>query len=176
MRHRADYPRGRGSGTIDGVNRSAGAWSGYAAAVLSFVFAVPSFYWGFGGKFGGATVFADADTWSWSKDWAFLLLVLFTAVLKVFGGLFALSLVRPSMPRASRRWMLVAGFGAAVVLAFYGFVNVLGEVLVATGVVGKPSNYDAYSFHWHLFLWDPYFLVWGILLGLAVRYYRESSS
>ena len=161
--------------------RSAGAWSAYTAAVLSFVFAVPSFYWGLGGKVGGTTVFADADTWSWAKDWDFLLLVLFTAVLKVVGGLFALSLARPSdrplppFSRVSRRWMLRLGYVAAVLLAVYGFVNVLGEVSVATGAVGKPSNYDEHSFHWHLFLWDPYFLVWGVLLGLAVRYYRNSS-
>jgi LPXTG-motif cell wall-anchored protein len=34
-------------------------------------------------------------------------------------------------------------------------------------VIGTSGDTDWKAFHWHLFLWDPWFLIWGLLLGAA---------
>jgi Protein of unknown function (DUF3995) len=99
--------------------------------------------------------------------------VLVTAVLKVLGGLFALALVRP-WGRVFPRWMLLTiGWGGALLLSLYGGSQVATQALVAAGVIRVPDDFDWWAFYWHLFLWSPWFLVWGILLGLAVWHYQR---
>jgi hypothetical protein len=151
-----------------------GAWAGYAAAAWAFAFAVPSLYWGLGGTFGAETVARRALTLSWSTDPLIMAVVLVTGLLKVFGGLFALALVRPSWPRAPRWMMLTAGWAAAVLLMAYGGVNAVGQALVVAHMIPAPAGADWHALRWHLYLWSPYFVTWGVLLGLAVRHYQTA--
>ncbi|MEO3788194.1 hypothetical protein ABGB12_33120 [Actinocorallia sp. B10E7] len=32
-----------------------------------------------------------------------------------------------------------------------------------------PADFDRHAFRWHLYLWSPWFFVWGTLLGPAAR-------
>jgi len=153
-----------------------GPWAGYAAAVCAFVFAVPSFYWGFGGRLGADTVGRWAVELSWRDDPMFMAFVLLTGCLKVLGGLLALALVRPDRPRAPRWMMLTAGYGAALLLVAYGGIYELLQVLVAVHVVEVPADFDWHAFWWHLYLWSPWFVIWGILLGSAALHYKSSAA
>jgi hypothetical protein len=74
-----------------------------------------------------------------------------------------------------RLLMLLAGYTVSVLLMIYGLVNIVGEVLVVSGAVASPSGADRYALHWHLALWDPYFLLWGVFLFLATRHYTRST-
>jgi hypothetical protein len=47
----------------------------------------------------------------------------------------------------------------------------LGAVAL-TGALGAPA--DPRALRWHVLLWDPWFLLWGLLLLLAVRRRRRS--
>ncbi|MGH6654299.1 MAG: DUF3995 domain-containing protein [Actinocrinis sp.] len=151
-----------------------GAWAGYAAAAWALAFAVPSFYWGFGGHFLAETVSGQLAAKPWADHRGLQALVLATGVLKVVGAAFALSLVRPRWPRVNRRLMIRGGYAVSALLTAYGAVNVIGEALAETGVVkaSTSTTVDWHALRWHLFLWDPYFVVWGVLLGLAVRHYQ----
>ncbi|MEO3784094.1 DUF3995 domain-containing protein [Actinocorallia sp. B10E7] len=153
-----------------------GSWSGYAAAGCAFVFAVPSFYWGFGGEFGADTIGRWAVDLSWRDDPPAMAAVLLTGCLKVLGGLLALALVRPAWPRPPRWMMLTAGYGAAALLVSYGGIYELLQALVAVRAIEVPADFDWYAFWWHLYLWSPWFLVWGILLGLAALHYQSSTA
>ena len=155
---------------------AAGAWAGYAAAVWAFAFAVPSFYWGFGGHFLAETVSGQLATESWTDHRGLQAVVLVTGVLKVVGGLFALSLIRLSWPRAMPRLIVRGGYAVSALLVVYGAVNVIGETLTETGAVKPSGTVDWHALRWHLFLWDPYFLVWGVLLGLAIRQFQKMNS
>jgi hypothetical protein len=153
-----------------------GVWAGYTAATWAFAFSIPSFYWGFGGHRLAGTVSGQLASESWDKHRALQAIVLATAVLKVVGGLFAVSLVRPSWPHLKRRSTVVGGFALSAALLLYGAVNVIGEVLVETGAVSPSARVDWHALRWHLLLWDPYFAVWGVLLALAVRHYQGAST
>lgn len=160
-----------------GASRAAcGAWAGYAAAVWAFAFAVPSFYWGFGGHFLAETVSGQLAAQSWAEHRGLQAVVLATGVLKLVGALFALSLVRPSWPRADRRLMIGGGYALSALLVVYGAVNVTGEALAQSGAVRPSATVDWHALRWHLFLWDPYFVVWGVLLGLAVRHCQKTTT
>lgn len=150
-----------------------GRWAAYAAVTCAWLFAVPSFYWGLGGERGLDTVGREATQLTWQSDALIMVLVLVTAILKVCGGLLALALVRPWGTKIPRRAKLITGWAAAILLTLYGAAQMSGQILVAVGVISVPANFDWSSFNWHLFLWSPWFLLWGVLLGLAVLHYQH---
>ncbi|MFF5718009.1 hypothetical protein [Streptomyces buecherae] len=43
------------------------------------------------------------------------------------------------------------------------------QAVVEAGAIGASEPRDEKAFRWHLCLWDPWFLVWGLLLGAATR-------
>lgn len=153
-----------------GVRRR--TWAAYAAAVWAGVFAVISLYWALGGMVGIDTVGGEIEELARSGATAASVLAWGAALLKVAGVVFALALVRPWGRIFPRALMLVAGWAATAVLIGYGALTVGTELLVAIGVVAAPPDMDWYAFYWHLAVWDPYFLLWGVLLAVAMRHYQ----
>jgi hypothetical protein len=88
-------------------------------------------------------------------------------ILKVAGGLLALALVRPWGRAVPRRLLLGAAWTASVVLTGYGGLLVAVGALVLTGVVSPAGPVDRTALRWHVLVWDLWFLVWGLLLGVA---------
>lgn len=41
------------------------------------------------------------------------------------------------------------------------------QLLVLNGVVPTPADTDWRGFYGHLYLWDPWFLLWWVLLGVT---------
>ncbi len=152
-----------------------GRRAGYAAAACAFLFAAVSFYWGSGGTFGLDLVGQEAVELSESRDvWIFLVLWA-VGLLKVAGGLLALALVQSWGQRLFSRWMLlVAGWGGSALLVLYGGSQMAVQLLVVTGIVKAPSDIDRRGFYGHLYLWDPWFVIWGLLLGTTAYYYSRS--
>jgi len=147
-------------------------WAAYAAAVWAGVFAAISLYWALGGMVGLDTVGGKIEELARSGDAAGSMLAWGATLLKVAGVVFALALVQRWGQVFPRALMLTAGWAGTVALIGYGGLTVGTELLVATGVVEPPAGIDWFAFYWHLALWDPYFLIWGVLLGIAVRQYQ----
>jgi hypothetical protein len=93
-------------------------------------------------------------------------------LLKTAGALLALAMVMPWGQRLSRRAVSVAGLAGSALLILYGVVEVAGEALAETGAI-RPSAPDWTALRWHLALWDPWFLVWGLLLAAGTWGYRR---
>jgi hypothetical protein len=96
-----------------------------------------------------------------------LALVWAAVVLKVVAGLLALALVHQWGRRFPRWMLLTAAWSGAALLTLYGAVQITAELLVQFGAIKPSGSVDWYALHWHLLLWDPWFLVWGLLLGAA---------
>jgi hypothetical protein len=159
--------------TVDPRSRT--TWAGYAACVLALLHAAMSFYWASGGTAGLSTVGGELEAMGRAREPALILLVWGAGVAKIFAGLLALALVMP-WGKVFPRWaMLAAGWGGATLLALYGGVLVAVEALVVGGVIVPSGPVDWTALKWHLFLWDPWFFVWGVLLGVAARHYTRSS-
>ena len=56
----------------------------------------------------------------------------------------------------------------ALILIAYGLLLTATGLLVQSGVVAPPANADHRALRWHAYLWDPWFLVWGLLVTLAL--------
>src|SRR6266567_2853052 len=60
-----------------------------------------------------------------------------------------------------RRWLLLSSAGASALLLVYGGLNVAAAALVLSGSSNPAGGVDRTALHWHLGVWDPWFLVWG---------------
>lgn len=146
---------------------AAGTWPAYAAAVVAAVYALVSFYWAFGGTAGVGTLGGRLEEMARSGDPAVLWLAGVAGVLKLAGAVLALALVRPWGRVVPRRLLLVGAWAGAVVLVVYGGLYVGAGALVLGGVVEGPGAGDRGALWWHVLVWDLWFLVWGVLLGVA---------
>ena len=130
-------------------------------------------YWALGGTIGIRSVggrFAELATSVGSGT----ALAAAAAVVKIAGVCFALLFAHHSGRRLPRRALVVVGWVGAWVLTGYGAVNMVGATLALTGAVDGGPDIDRYALGWHLALWDPLFLLWGLFLGLAVRRFTRN--
>jgi hypothetical protein len=147
--------------------RSHASWAAYGACALALLHAVPSFYWALGGTAGLDTVGGGIEELGRTRDPTGVVLGVGAGVLKVAVGLLALALVRPWGRAIPRRLLLGAAWAASTVLTAYGGLLVAVGALVLTGVINPAGPVDRRALRWHVLLWDLWFLVWGLLLGVA---------
>jgi hypothetical protein len=136
---------------------------------------VPSFYWALGGTAGLDTVGGAIEELARTRDPAGIALGLGAGVLKVAGGLLALALVRPWGRAIPRRLLGGVAWSASVVLTCYGGLLVAVGAMVLTGLISPAGPVDRTALRWHVLLWDLWFLVWGLLLGVAAWQYGRDS-
>ena len=153
--------------------RRAGRGPALAAAALAFLSALLTAYWTMGGTWLLSTVGGEAEALARRGGPAATTVGVVVVLLKLAGGCLALALVGRRRGRRTERLLEVAGLAAGVLLAAYGGLLVLVGGLVLTGVVG-PAPSDTMPLRWHVLVWDPWFLMWGLLLLLAVRRRRHS--
>jgi hypothetical protein len=152
---------------------AAGIVTAYAAAILAFGYALMSLYWALGGHALISTVGGYAEQFA-RRGGALPVLAAFAVMLaKVAGGLLALALVCRWGRAVPRGWLLIASIGASLLLVVYGGLNVLLGGLVLAGVIHPGGSVDRGALRWHVGVWDLWFLVWGIVLGLAAVSYRR---
>jgi len=56
----------------------------------------------------------------------------------------------------------------AVILTGYGLVLTVTGLLVQADVIKAGPNADHRVLAWHAYLWDPWFLCWGLLVVVAL--------
>jgi hypothetical protein len=125
------------------------AWAGYAACAWALAFSGISFYWAAGGTSGGEAI-GPAIT-KLAHDPAFTAILWSTGALKLVGGVLALALVQPWGRRLPRRLLLAAAWGGGIPI---------------------PSGLGHTAALWHVLLWDPWWLLGGILFVLAAWHSR----
>jgi len=152
---------------------AAGAIAAYGAAIVAFGYALVSLYWAVGGRALLSTVGGYAEQLTRRGGALPVIVALAVVLAKMAGGLLALALVRPWGRVIPRRWLLTGSGAVSLLLAAYGGINVLAGALVLAGVIHPAGSVDRTALRWHVGLWDLWFLVWGMLLALAVAGYRR---
>jgi hypothetical protein len=96
--------------------------------------------------------------------------------LKVLAGVLAIRLAEA--PAAGRRRRLVPALNglASAVLCVWGGANVVVGALVLGGAITPSGDVDRRALRWHVLVWDVWFLVWGLVLALALLAARASLS
>ncbi len=143
------------------------AWPAYTAAVLAFASAAVSLYWTLGGTRLLDTVGGSLEDLARDRSSGALALGILVVLVKAIGGLLALALVRPWGARIGWRLLVFLGSSASTLLVLYGGVYVLVGGLVLGGVITPSEPVNRHGLRWHVFVWDLWFLLWGLALALA---------
>lgn len=139
----------------------------YSAAGLAFASAAVSMYWTLGGTVLLDTVGGTIEELARERSLPALAGSTTAALLKLALGALALALVR-NPPRRHGRQLLLAGSVASAALILWGGANVLVGGLVLGDVIVPSTAVDERSLRWHVFVWDLWFVVWGVSLAIAV--------
>jgi len=148
-----------------------GRWTGFAAATVAFAFAAVSLYWALGGRALLDTLGGEIERRARAGDDVLLVANAAGAVLKMLGGMLALALVLPWGERLPRRPLQALAWTGAAVLTVYGVLQTVAIVLVALGRFELDEPLGTRALRWRMFLWEPWFLVWGMLLGAAAWHF-----
>jgi hypothetical protein len=147
-----------------------------AACGLGVLYALVSAYWGAGGTRLLETVGGALERAGRAHDAALLAVVWITVVVKL--AVAAAGLVAVGIPGDARwhRGARLVSWSAAVVLVGYGGVLTAAGLLVQAGVIRASAHADFTALRWHTYLWDPWFLLWGVLLATALWRSRPRSA
>lgn len=150
--------------------------AGYAACAWALIFAAASFYWAAGGTAGAETIGPALTSLALARDPEFVAALWITGALKVAAGLLALALVQ-SWGRLIPRWLLlVAGWGASAGLVLYGAASFVQHALMLAGAVPLPAGLGETAARWHLLLWDPWWLLGGLLFAATTWGYGQRTA
>ncbi len=143
-----------------------------AAAVTGMIHAAFSAYWAMDGKWLLATVGEWAVDYAIAEPRNAATLLSAVALLKVAVAVGPVLLVRS---QGSRRLRATA-WACAGALTIYGAVNSVAAWLVLAGVFRPDTRVDRQAMIGHGLLWDPLFLVWGLLLGAGLHLTKRWSA
>lgn len=150
-------------------------WPALAAAGWAFIFAAMSFYWAAGGTLGSATIGEPIAGPALRREPSMVAALWITGGLKALAGIFALALVRPWGRRFSRRLLFGLAVGGSGSLLLYSIALLVQHGLMATGTIERAASLSASELRWHLFFWDPFWLLGGILFAAAAYEYGRDA-
>ena len=143
----------------------------YSAAGLAFASAAVSIYWTLGGTLLLDTVGGAIEELARERSLPAIFVGAIAALLKVAVGALAVALARN--PRhGHRRLLLLSGAVASAALILWGGANVVAGGLVLSDVIVPSTPIDERALRWHVFVWDLWFVVWGVSLAIAVAAHR----
>lgn len=149
-------------------------WSGYAVFIWSIAYMIPHLYWALGGTIGLSilkpSVF-ELPQWE-------LINWIASAVLSA-AGLLGIALIY-FWNRKLLRWLLltITWFGCSAA-ASHGIYGIIRRLLQTAGVVeveSGPFNVNEHAYVlWDLLLFEPWFLIEGILLAVLGWCFNKTS-
>lgn len=146
--------------------------------MLGALYAAVSAYWGAGGTALLDTIGGTLEREGRAQAAGILAVVWTTVVLKLAASAIGLLAVAQPQWLSHDRSRLVrrAAWLAALVLVLYGGALTLIGLLVQADIVHASHHADHKALQWHTFLWDPWFLVWGLMLATALALSRQPSA
>lgn len=165
MRRANPYPAVPGNRPVRRAGLFAAAWALLFAAI-SFYWAVAASFgwaWAIHGFLGAQTIGREIASKVEAGDRGFIATVWVGAIVKALLALIPLALAQ-RWGRLFSSWLRIAGcFMAGALLALYGLINGGEHLAMVSGAIATPAALGERAARWHLFLWDPFWLLGGIL-------------
>jgi hypothetical protein len=121
---------------------------------------------------GGRLAVPISDPDAALADPTFVALNWLAVALKASLGLVALAAVQPRARLIPRRLLLFATFGLGIGMALYGTLGLLLDALRLLSVLTVPQSAWT-ALRWHIFVWDPWWIVGGALFLVTARLARR---
>jgi Protein of unknown function (DUF3995) len=147
--------------------------------VVGLLYAAISVHWALGGTWLLDTIGGSLEEQGRAGNPGVILAVWAAAVIKMIAAVLPLVALRgPSSP-AQNRTMWVLAWVEAAILIGYGLVQTVAGLLVQADVIHASATADHRALAWHAYLWEPWFLIWGLLVAAALlrgRYRRSRTA
>lgn len=153
--------------------RQIGVGFAWAAVALGLPSAAISAFWGLGGTWLLDTIGGTLEEQGRARNPVLILVVWVAVLLKIIASLAGLAVFEPPS-RLSIRLIRVVGWSASIILFVYGLVLTAVGLLVQAGAISTSADADRHALRWHAFFWDPWFLLWGFCLLVAMRLSRSN--
>jgi hypothetical protein len=142
-----------------------------SASVLMLISGALSAYWAAGGTGLLDTVGGSIERWGREGGAEVTLALTAIVAIKLLAAWLPIRAVRAPYSPAVRRlaWL------QAAILTIYGGVVTGTGVSIQAGIVNPGRHADWKALDWHAYLWDPWFLIVGLLVLAALRRTRVSS-
>lgn len=148
-------------------------WAASAAAAWALLFALQSLAAAIlvtsGSAFAADTFAADFARLARERNVGFIAVLWAAVVAKTLLGMLALAPTRSWARRVPRRPLTIATSATGALVLLYGVANLIQTVLMKTGVAAVPDSLGAKALSWHLWLWDPYWILGGVLFLIAAH-------
>jgi uncharacterized membrane protein len=132
------------------------------------LFAAVSVYWGLGGTWLLDTTNESIERSARAGETGVFLAVWAAAVLKVMAAVLPLLALRPLQNPAWSRRVWVLAWAAAAITTLYGLFATTLAQLTLHGVINASATVDDPRHVWLAFVWEPWFLLWGLMIGAAL--------
>ena len=142
-------------------------WAARAAGVVGLLYACVSAYWGAGGTRLLDTVGGSLERLARAPNTELIIAIWGVVALKVAAALVPLLVLRDPAGRRRRIARLLA-WTVAAILTVYGAILTTVGLLVQSDAIRSPASADRRALMWHAYLWDPWFLLWGLLVATAL--------
>jgi Protein of unknown function (DUF3995) len=152
---------------------------GQAVCVVGLGYAAVSVYWAAGGTWLLSTVGDGLGKPGRADGLVIVVAVWAAAVLKLVGAIVPVAATGTATGQAAAAWkarLRLLAWAEAAILTGYGLVLTGVGLLVQTGVIAAAVGADHRALAWHAYLWDPWFLLWGVLVAAALVRSRHATS
>ncbi len=156
--------------------RRTGLGAAVAAFVVGLLNAAVSVYWGLGGTWLLATVGGSLPRQGRAGTAILVLAVWAAVVIKMVATVLPLLALRRVTSTGWDRAVSLLAWTEAGILTVYGLVLTVVGILVQAGTIHPSAGADHRALAWHAYLWDPWFLLWGLLVAGALRGGRHPHS
>ena len=167
----AGFTHAAGADIPNSATSRRGMLPALAGLAVGLAYAAISVYWAAGGRSLLNTVGISVSRPGQAGHLAALLAVWGAAGVKAVAAVLPL-LAIGVWPRTAngglRRLARVLTWIEAAILSGYGLVLTASGLLVQAGVIKATAHADRLALKWHAYLWDPWFLIWGIFVFLAL--------
>jgi Protein of unknown function (DUF3995) len=133
-----------------------------------------SLYWAAGGQMGGETLGVEIHRLGRERDRSFVAQLWAAVALKALIAMLALALVQPWGRSLPHRLLLALAGATGAGVTLYAVGNLVQHALMTTGAITTPETLGTYAVPWHVALWDPFWLVGGLLFLAATRAFQKS--
>lgn len=153
--------------------RRAPTWPAWGAFWWGVLFGLWNLSWSLGGEFGLGWLARSIQEDVRANDTMLLIANTIGGVGKILAGLLALGTIARRGRRLPRTLHLGLLYAGGVLLLLYGGANWTQMLLAETGVIDVPRSIGEDQVRWYLLLWEPLWILGGILLILTAETYRR---
>lgn len=139
-----------------------------AACLIGVLFAAVSLYWGLGGTWLLDTLGGSLERQARAGQAIAAAILVTVAGVKLIAAVLPLLALRRLTGSVWNRRAWALAWTEAAVLIGYGVLYTGVGLLVQAGVVDASATANHRALAWHTYLWDPWFLVWGLLVAGAL--------